>query len=126
MIRAAAEVRDRRGVVAQDLCCLHPDRDDRHPRTQREIRGARLQRLDLRPVLTRAFGEHAQDFARLEHRDRVPHRFAVGAVAQHGEPAQPREQRAEHRDSEQRRLAHEPDATRSGDRRQRDVHHRPV
>ena len=100
--------RPKRGIgarpAAQDLLgARHPDRNDRHAGAQREVRGARLQRLDLRAVLARAFGEHASRSPACSIADRVAHRLAVGAVARDREPAERTEERAEHRDLEHAR-----------------------
>ena len=73
--------------AAHDLLgARHPDRHDRHVGAQREVRRARLQRLDLRAVLARAFGEDREPVARLQHRHRVAHCLAIGAVAATGNP----------------------------------------
>src|ERR1700730_6211604 len=105
--RDAAETRDLGPVAAQYLLGSgDAHRHDRHTRLQRQVRGPRLEHLDLRAVLTGALRADEQDLPRLEHRDRLAQCLAVGAVSLHREPAQHREQPPEHRNVEQRLLAH--------------------
>ena len=123
--------RPKRGIG--DLCDRRissvpamPTRHDRNAGAQREVRGAGLERLDLRAVLAGPLGVHAQHLARLEHRR--PNRAPPCGRCRRARPESHRapEQRAEHGHPEQRRLAHEADPPARDRRRERDVHHRTV
>ena len=123
----ATEAREPAPPAAHDLLgARHTDRNDRHVGAQREVGRARLQGLDLRAVLARAFGEDREPVARLQHRHRVAHCLAIGAVACDREPAERSEDRAEHRDLEDLGLAHVSDPLLRHQREERDLHHRSV
>ena len=82
--------------------------------------------LHDRPRLPRAFGEHHERLARLDHRDRGSQGLAVGRAAVHRERAERVEERVEGLELPDRVLAHVPHAAGRDERHEREVDVRAV